>query len=97
MFALRKPKEIDESKLRLALDRGDRAERLARDEAFTEALKQIEQVYMEAWRNADPFDVETRERAWIATKLLDDLRGQILATVREGVAARKQIDRTLHP
>lgn len=94
---LRKPKEIDEHKLRLAAERGDRAERLAKDEAFTDALREVETVYMEAWRTAGPLDTEVRERAWIAVKLLDDIRGQILATVREGVAARKQIDRALHP
>lgn len=97
MGLLRKPKEIDEGKLRLAAERGDRAERLAKDEAFTAALREVESVYMEAWRTAGALDTEVRERAWIAVKLLDDIRGQILATVREGVAARKQIDRALHP
>lgn len=94
---LRKPKEIDEVKLRLAAERGDRAERLAKDEAFTDALREVEAVYMEVWRSSDPLDVDRRERAWIATKLLEDIRGQIIATVREGVAARKQIERALHP
>lgn len=94
---LRKPKEIDEIKLRQAAERGDRAARLAQDEAFTDALREVEAVYMEAWRTASPLDVEIRERAWVAVKLLEDIRGQIIATVREGVAARKQIDRALHP
>lgn len=97
MFPLRKPKEIDEVALRQAAERGERAARLAQDESFAEAVKKVEAVYMEAWRNADPFDVDTRERAWIATKLLDDLRSQIIATVREGVAAQKQIEKSLRP
>lgn len=93
---LRKPKEVDQFKLAQAAERGDRAERLARDEAFTDALREVEAVYMEAWRAASPLDTEVRERAWVAVKLLDDIRGQIVATVREGVAARKQIERALH-
>lgn len=94
---LRKPKQIDEGALRAAMERGSRAERLAQDEAFTDALAKVEAVYMQAWETSDPFDVETRERAWIAKQLLNDLKGQIIATVREGVAAQKQIERALRP
>lgn len=94
-FLLRKPKEVDEVAARRAVERGQAAERLGRDEAFSDALDQIEAVYMNAWKNADPFDVESRERAWVAVKLLGDIRGQILATVHNGVAAQKLIEKAL--
>ena len=97
MFPLRKPKQIDEVALRKQVERAQRAESLAKDEAFSEALDMVEAAYMGAWENTDPFDVETRERAWIARKLLHDIRGQIINTVREGVAAQKQIDKALRP
>jgi hypothetical protein len=92
---LRKPVEIDEVAQREAAARGAAAERLARDEAFSLALEQVEAVYMNAWKNADPFDIDVRERAWISVKLLGDLKGQILATVHNGVAARKLIEKAL--
>jgi hypothetical protein len=94
---LRKPKEIDEQKLHEAVDRARRAEALARDEAFSDAVAKVEAAYMQAWETSEPFDTEKRERAWIAKQLLNDIRGQILATVREGVAAQKQIERALRP
>jgi hypothetical protein len=96
MPLLRKPKEIDEVEARRIADRGARAERLAADEAFASAVSQVEAAYLEAWRNASPLDVELRERAWVATKLLEDIRGQILATVRNGQAAQKLIEKSLH-
>jgi hypothetical protein len=96
MSFLRKPKEINEAEARLAAERGAHAERLARDEALALAFRQVEDAYMDAWKNAGPLDIEIRERAWVATKLLDDLRGQILATVRNGQAAQKLIEKALH-
>jgi hypothetical protein len=92
---LRKTKEANAAELQAAVTRGARAEHLAADEALADAFEKVEGVYMNAWRSADPFDVETRERAWIATRLLTDIKEQILSTVREGVAAQKQIERAL--
>jgi predicted Zn-dependent protease len=92
---LRKPKEIDEVAIARAIERAERAEALARDDAFTDAVQKVEGFYIEAWRKSDPLDVEARERAWIATKLLEDIRASIIATVREGVVAQKQLEKSL--
>jgi hypothetical protein len=92
---LRKPKEIDEVAIARAIERGERAEALAKDDAFTAAVAQVEGFYVDAWRKSDPLDVDARERAWIATKLLEDIRASIIATVREGVVAQKQLEKSL--
>jgi hypothetical protein len=95
MGLLRKPKEVDEVAIARAIERSARAEALAKDDAFVDAVAKVEGFYVEAWRKSDPLDVDARERAWIATKLLEDIRASIIATVREGVVAQKQLERSL--
>lgn len=94
---LRKPKEVDEVAIARAIERAARAEALAKDDAFTDALQKVEGFYTEAWRKSDALDIEARERAWVAIKLLEDIRASIIATVREGVVAQKQLEKTLRP
>lgn len=89
---LRRPMRVDEFKVREAAARGARAEELMRNEAFTEAFEQVRDVYMDAWRNSDSLDVERRERCHVAVCLLDDIKNQILSTVRNGAAARETLD-----
>lgn len=95
MQLLRRPKQLDEAALHRKIERGQRAEHLAQDEALAAAFKEVEEVYVTKWQSSDALDVELRERAWIATRLLSDLRAQILHTVREGAAAREMIEKAL--
>lgn len=89
---LRKPVEPDEQKAAEAARRGEAADRLLKDADLAEAFADVTSVYMDAWKNSDALDVELRERAWIATRLLVDLRSLLIARVREGQAARKRIE-----
>lgn len=95
LMQLRKPRQIDEAQARQHRERGAKAEALLRDDAFTSAFREVAQVYESAWRNTAPLDVETRERAWVALRLLDDLRNQLISTVRDGVVAQREIEKSL--
>lgn len=88
---LRKPARVDPVRLQMESERGARADALLRDEAFNEALDEIRAVYMSAWRNSDALDVEARERCHVAVCLLDDIKAQLVSTVRNGTAAREKI------
>ena len=90
---LRKPVRVDEFKLREAARRGSAADELARNEAFSEAFDTVRGFYMDAWRNSDALDVEVRERCHVAVCLLDDLKTQIISTVRDGAAARETLEK----
>jgi len=88
---LRKPKSVDELQLNQLKERGARAEALGRDETLSEAFVRVEEIYMRAWRNSDPMDIDTRERAWVSVQLLGDVRAQLLQFVAQGEAATKQL------
>lgn len=90
---LRKPVHVDEFKLHEASRRGASADELMRNEAFHEAFEQIRDVYMDAWRNSDALDVDRRERCHVAVCLLDDIKNQLISTVRNGAVARETLDK----
>lgn len=94
---LRKPRHLDPEAEAEKRRRGDEAEQLLRNDAFRDALRAIEEVYMGAWRNSDVYDVERRERAHVAVCLLDDLKNLLVDYVRQGVVARDRLEKTLHP
>lgn len=89
---LRRPVELDEYAAAEKTRRGAAAERLLKDEDLSEAFADVNRVYMDAWAQSDALDIETRERAWIATRLLADLRNALISRVREGKAATKQLE-----
>lgn len=90
--ALRKPVELDEFAAAEQIRRGAAADRLLKDEDLSEAFAAVNRVYMDAWTQSGALDVETRERAWIATRLLADLRNALISRVRDGKAAQKQLE-----
>jgi hypothetical protein len=89
---LRRPVELDEFAASEKIRRGAAADRLLKDDDLSEAFTDVNRVYMDAWAQSDALDVETRERAWIATRLLADLRNALLSRVRDGKAAQKQLE-----
>lgn len=95
MMQLRTPRSVDEGKLLEQRERGAKAEALLRDEALQDAFKALDEAYNRIWRTTGPDEYETRERAWVSIKLLDDLRNHLLSTVRDGAAAQGIIEKTL--
>lgn len=96
MRTLRKPTTVDETGLSAQMERGARAEALLGDEMLQQAFRDIETIYLRAWRQSDAHDVEGRERAHVAVCVLDDLRNQLLAFVRDGAVARERLEKALH-
>jgi len=86
---------LDEEARRIG--RANRAEALLNDEMFQEAFEAVESVYEAAWRTSDAYDYEQRERAYVAVKLLDDLKNLLLGYVRDGEIAQKQLERSMRP
>lgn len=89
---LRKPTELDEFAAAEKTRRGAAAERLLKDQDLAEAFADVERVYMDAWAHSAALDIETRERAWIATRLLADVRNALITRIRDGKAAQKQLE-----
>jgi hypothetical protein len=88
---LRKPKEVDQHELDVKRARATHAQQLLEDPMLKEAFERVESVYMQAWRNSDPFASDTRERSWVAVQLLGDLKNSLIAVVRDGEAATAQL------
>lgn len=92
---LRKPKELDEGALRLKAEKSARARELLGNELMQDAFRVVEDVYVQAWRRTTVEEIETRERAWLALQLLNDIKSHLEMTVAEGVAAQKLIEASL--
>ena len=92
---LRRPRKPDPVAQQQRIERAAKAEELMRNEAFVEAFDDVEEFYMNAWRNSDPFDVEQRERAYVATMLLSDLKNLLISRVRDGEVSRKLLESSL--
>lgn len=91
---LRKPAPIDEGALRLARERGARAEALVGDDLLVEAFKTVESVYMRGWKDSASDDVNAREQAWLAISVLRDLQGALGAIIRDGAVAAEALVRS---
>lgn len=92
---LRMPVRVDEAAEMLARQRGSDAEALLNNTAFTEALADVERVYMEAWRNSLGTDIELRERAHVAISLLADLKNLLIARVSAGKVSLEKLRASL--
>lgn len=90
----RKPApEIDPRVAAEAQRRGQRAKQLLDDADLKRAFDTVEAVYLNAWRNSLATDVEVRERAHVAVSLLKDLRNYLLATVEQGDAMARKLEK----
>ena len=85
------PSEINEAAERAALERGNQATALMENEAFKEALEDVEKVYIAAWRNSNALDVELRERAHMCVGLLADIRNVLVGRIRAGKQASEKL------
>ena len=90
---LRKPVEVDELQLRKRMERGARAHALLEDELLKEGFERLAATYLHIWDSSDPFAQDERERAWIARRILSELRSHLVATMQDGDAARAQIEK----
>ena len=95
LMTLRRPGPVNEDELLARKERGAKAEELMRNGALQDAFVKLEEAYVNLWRTTDPDEYEVRERAWTCSKVLEDLRTHLISTVRDGVVAQREIERTL--
>jgi hypothetical protein len=91
MRRYRKPVEVDEFKLRKAMERAARAKQLLENEELKAAFEVVESVYMGVWRNTDAMDQERRERCYNIVTALNDVRKYLIAAVENGDAAAREM------
>lgn len=60
---------------------------------FTEILDGLKGSYAEAWLSSRPEDVETRERLYLQSLLVDEVRREIRIAVENGEIAKAIIKR----
>lgn len=65
----------------LILNRGDKAKRLSENEIYRTAKEAVRAAYMEEWRVSRVKDSETRERIFMAVRLLDEIDEKIASYI----------------
>lgn len=65
------------------LQRGDKARALVKNEIFQAAKDDVRLQLMEEWRGTKAKDSDTRERIYLAVRLLDDLDARIQHYISE--------------
>jgi hypothetical protein len=91
MRPFRKPVEVDEFKLRKAMERAARARQLLENEELKAAFEVVESVYLGVWRNTDAMDQERRERCYNMVTALADVKKYLIAAVENGDAAAREL------
>jgi regulator of replication initiation timing len=71
---------------------GDQARLVLENEAFHQALADIETEITESWKNAPARDHEGREQLWQLLKLAGKLRTNLQSRMETGKLARLELD-----
>lgn len=82
---------MDEGKLRIQMDRGQRAKALLDNELLTGAFESIETSLHYAWKTSRAGDELAREDIWRSTQLLTNLKECLTRHVTTGEAAGKEL------
>lgn len=79
---------------RKTIDRGRRAAAITSlDSVVMEALKDLEDRYTNEWKNSKVEESVKRESAFMAVKVLDDLKTQLQTYAERGRFAEKQLQK----
>lgn len=79
---------------RKTIDRGRRAATITSlDSVVMEALKDLEDRYTNEWKNSKVEESVKRESAFMAVKVLDDLKTQLQTYAERGRFAEKQLQK----
>lgn len=71
---------------------GDRAREVLENEAFVQALADIEAEIIDQWKQAPARDAEGRERLWTYLMLLQKVKTQLTQTLETGKLARLELE-----
>lgn len=82
----------DESALDTDLRKGRAAERLLAEPVLVEAFDTLAAEYMKKWKATITRDTESRERLWMAIRVLDEVRTHLSHLAAGGKMAQAEID-----
>ena len=82
-----------EHQLTVEAQRGIQARDLMEHPLLMEAFRVMEQAYHQAWLNSN--DIEEREKQWMKTKLLAELKEQLERVLTTGKMAQQQLNNHL--
>ena len=72
--------------------RAARAQEVIENEAFTDAVKSLNEEVMTQWQMTPARDTQGREQLWIYQRLLSRLVENLKATMLDGTQARLDLD-----
>jgi len=81
----------DELKLRRQQDRGQRAQLLIENELFKEAIENIEQTILDAWKGSASTEEKQRHNAYLMYRLLQNFKQQFTTAISTGKVAQKEL------
>jgi hypothetical protein len=83
---------MNEGKAREAINRASKAEALLKNELLQEGFDYLETQFIEAWRNSEVTDNESRERLYQLLKNLEALKGYFNTVIEDGKMANAQLE-----
>ena len=83
---------MNEGKAREAINRASKAEALLKNELLQEGFDYLETQFIEAWRNSEVTDSESRERLYQLLKNLEALKGYFNTVIEDGKMANAQLE-----
>lgn len=87
---------MSEHSLLIDRDRGAKAKALLDTPLLVEMFDSLEAAYIDGWRKSPPGDAEARERAWMAVRIILEVREGLEKIVASADFAAHALD-ALHP
>lgn len=75
------------------IELGDKARSVVENEVYTEAFDTIRNRYIESLINTAEDDVQKRERAYTAIRMLDEVQSHLLSVMDKGKLAKQFLDK----
>ena len=83
---------MNEGKSREMMERGEQAAGLLRNEILQEAFENLENEFIQAWKQSSVEDSQNRERLYMLCQNLSAVKGYIENVVSSGKLAKSQLD-----
>jgi hypothetical protein len=75
------------------IELSDKARSVVENEVYTEAFDTIRNRYIESLINTAEDDVQKRERAYTAIRMLDEVQSHLLSVMDKGKLAKQFLDK----
>lgn len=75
------------------IELGEKARSVVENEVYTEAFDTIRNRYIESLINTAEDDVQRRERAYTAIRMLDEVQSHLVSVMDKGKLAKQYLDK----